>query len=132
MRWEEELVNELDAAEDPNDVMDDDERDIEFAEMLGGLDPGVTGAVLCLAAVGCVPFASCNGGVFGDTHHETHPLVVFFCKAAHVDPLIDAAKAAGIGLESEEGHVMAYAGDIRLIMKFAHAIVERKGRFGHP
>src|SRR3712207_3308510 len=54
---EEALVDELRIAPDASEILDDEEREIELAEL--GFDPGVSGVVNCLAAAGCVPFTSC-------------------------------------------------------------------------
>jgi hypothetical protein len=124
-----ELVDELKNASDADAVLDDDDRDLEFAEILGGLDVGVSSAVNCLAAAGCIPFASCNGGVFGGKHHEVHPLVCFYCRDLHVPFLVWAAEQSGIGLETQENHVMAYTGDIRRMLEFARKIHAQRAKF---
>jgi hypothetical protein len=124
-----ELVAELQKAKDTDAVLDDDNRDVEFAEILGGLDPGVSSAVNCLAAAGCIPFASCNGGVFGGSHHEVHPLICFYCKDHHVPPLVRAAERSGIGLETQENYVVAYTGDVRRLLQFAREVHAQRANF---
>jgi hypothetical protein len=61
-----------------------DEIADEFYEDPGldpyGLDVGVASTVVALSPLGCVPLSSCNGGCYGDFHHESHPLIVFCAK----------------------------------------------------
>jgi len=76
---EEEFIDQIENSNDPQTVYErivDELYDED--EGLLGLDLGIAGVVVALSAAGCVPFASCNGGVYGGHHHEHHPLVGFF------------------------------------------------------
>jgi hypothetical protein len=95
-------------------------------------DIGVASLVSALSACGCVPFTSCNGGVFGGArHHELYPLVAFHCLPKSIDLIIEAAKATGVGLEKGgNGAVVAFASDIRNMMTFAQALRCHGRKFG--
>jgi hypothetical protein len=127
MKAEEALVEELRAAVDASEILDDDEREIELAEL--GFDPGVSGVVNCLAAAGCIPFTSCNGGVFGGDHHESHPLVCFYCRDVHAPLLVAAAERSNVGLEGQGGYVVAYTGNVLDFLRFAREIYKLRDRF---
>lgn len=91
-----------------------------------GLDLGVAAATLGLAVAGCVPFTSCNGGAFGDTHADEYPLVAFFMAQSAVAPVVEAAKVAGVGLHHDQhGLVHVYARFIKDMVVFAAALSER-------
>jgi hypothetical protein len=89
---------------------------------LQGLDLGVAGTVLTLSAMGCYTIASCNGGCFGDFHHEKYPLVVFFAKGDDRDILLCAAERSGIGISNKNGNLLVWANDIWHMHRFAKAI----------
>src|SRR5437867_963142 len=55
-----------------DDVFESEDAD-DLEDCLMGLDLGVASAVAALSAAGCIPVASCNGGVLGDAHHEKYP-----------------------------------------------------------
>jgi hypothetical protein len=105
--------------------------DILMDELYESDDVGVASSVAALAAAGCIPSSSCNGGEFGDGHHETHPLVTFFAKAALIDLLIEAATSAGIGLEeSADGQcLVAYSDDVMKMHLFAKELIKRRQAF---
>ena len=67
-------------------------------EGLFGLDLGVASCVIALWAAGRIPFSSCNGGAFGDMHHERNPLVAFFAMRAWLPVLMTMAEEANVGL----------------------------------
>jgi hypothetical protein len=46
-----------------------------------GFDLGTNALSAALAAARCLPFYACNGGAFDDGHHDSYPLVAFFCRA---------------------------------------------------
>ena len=127
MDEEGELVSRIEAAEDVDEELDLIEE--ELAEDPGGmmgLDVGVAAAVAALSAIGCMPFASCNGGAFGGRHHEAYPLVAFCARPGHVPALMDAAVRAGVGLESDAaGDVVVYADDVRRMRGFAASLLAR-------
>lgn len=62
------------------------------------LEIGVAGAALALAAAGCVPFTSCNGGALGGHHPEVYPLVAFYLPEPAIGAVLAAAEAARVGL----------------------------------
>lgn len=95
-----------------------------------GLDIGVAAAVASLSAAGCIPFTSCNGGAFGDHHHEAYPLVAFFAKPWMITLLLHAANDADIGMQSQTGGcVVAYTNDIRQLRTFAGIVLSRSSLF---
>lgn len=97
---------------------------------LFGLDIGVASAAISLSAAGCIPCASCNGGVFGGRHHETHPLVVFYVKPEIIPPLLEIAEKRDVGLENAaRGTVMLYAPDVHRMMCFAEDLIANSAVF---
>jgi hypothetical protein len=126
---EREMIARIESAPDPEAEYEAVEDELfESDQGLYGLDLGVAGAVIALSAAGCVPCASCNAGAFGGRHHESHPLVVFYAHAEAVDALMAAAEEAEIGLEGGEW-LVAYADDIRKMMRFAVTLSARSGMF---
>jgi hypothetical protein len=65
---------------------------------LQGLDPGVAGTVLALAAMGCFTITSCNGGCFGHPHHEDYPLVGFYAGPEDAEPCSGRRKSRALEL----------------------------------
>lgn len=93
---ERELIKRIEQAEDPDEEYDLIEEEFtEDPSPILGLDVGVASTVAALSAARCVPFASCNGGAFGGSHHESHPLVAFCARREHVKLLLEAAEQAG-------------------------------------
>ena len=92
------------------------------------LDVGVAGATMALAAAGCVPFTSCNGGALGGRHQEEYPLVAFYLPTGAVDLVMSAAEEAGVGLfqDSDYGTVHVFGRGIGDLHAFALALVDRK------
>ena len=108
------------------------EREFEDGDSIGifGLDIGVASTVIALSSARCVPCSSCNAGAFGGYHNEEYPLVVFYARTEMRILLLECAEAAGTGLENTEfGHVIVYADDIRMMRVFAEAIIERRSAF---
>jgi hypothetical protein len=106
-----------------------DEIADEFYEDPGlnpyGLDVGVAATVVALSALGCIPLSSCNGGCYGDFHHESYPLVVFCSKPKHVPDLIKAAKKAEVDLENDaDGMLIVHTDDIVRLSEFARALID--------
>lgn len=120
---ETELVERVRSAASPEDEMNlvDDEL-YDDPDGLLGLDLGVAGAVAALAAIGCIPVASCNGGAFGGWHHEDHPLVVFYAPKSLVPTLLRAAAETSTGLDNHDGALMLYAEAVDGPMAFARII----------
>jgi len=126
---ERQLIERIASAPDPEAEYEAVEDELfESDEGLYCLDLGISGAVIALSAAGSVPFASCNAGDFGGQHHESYPLVVFYTRAEVVDGLIAAAEEAEIGLGGGKW-LVAYADDIRKMMRFAAALSARSGTF---
>jgi len=128
-RLECELVARIESASDPvaeyaaiEDELYETDADVY------GLDLGVASAVIALSAVGCVPCASCNAGAFGGSHHEGYPLVVFFARPAASELLLEAAAEAEIGIAGGDS-LVAYADDIRKMMRFASCMRARSSLF---
>lgn len=92
------------------------------------LDVGVAGATLALAAAGCVPFASCNGGGLGGRHEYDYPLVAFYLPPSAVAPVVAAAAEADTGLfqDPRYGTVQVYGRKLIDLHKFACAVNTRR------
>jgi hypothetical protein len=101
-----------------------DEMYEDIDQPLRGLDLGVAAAVLALSAMGCVTITSCNGGFLNDSHHEEHPLVVFYAEPDHTEFLLKAAAAAGVGISNGGGAITVWANDIWDMHKFARELVD--------
>lgn len=112
----------------------------EGGHPLWGLDIGVAGATLALAASGCITFTSCNGGAFGDGRHlEGYPLVGFFMRPRLVGLISEAADTSGTGLLMHgDGSLQVYAGDAWRLHVFAQTLFKHRGeirqanRVGRP
>lgn len=94
------------------------------------LDVGVAGAVLALAAAGCIPFTSCNGGALGGRHPEEYPLVAFYLPEQAVEMTVAAAEEASTGLYQDPvgGTVHVYGCQLRDLHAFARALRDRRLR----
>jgi hypothetical protein len=128
--YEEEILVKLrDRGLDEIEELSDDLYDDRYG-YLKGLDLGVSGAVQALYAAGCVPYASCNGGCFGDFHQEHYPLIVFFADPVRIDILLEAAKHASVGLTNHiYGMLCVYSGDIERMVAFGRELVNRRQDF---
>jgi hypothetical protein len=129
---EESLLGRLRSADDLAATLDIIKDELyEDPEGLWGLDIGVASTVIALSAAGCIPCTSCNGGCFGDGHHEGYPLVSFYAMPAWVPYLLEAAEEAKVGLVNEDtGSMLVYADDISRMMLFASALIDRRQYFG--
>jgi hypothetical protein len=129
---EESLLERLRSADDFAATLDSISDELyEDDEGLWGLDMGVASSVIALSAARCIPCTSCNGGCFGDGHHEGHPLVSFYAMPAWVPYLLEAAEEAKVGLVNEDsGSMLVYADDISRIMLFSSALINRRQYFG--
>ena len=124
--FERELVEELIAAPGPD--IEGFKELVDQNVILWGLDPGVAGAVMALSAAGCVTSSSCNGGCFGDPHHEDCPVIAFCARPWSVPVLLESAEAVGVGLVNGlEGLLLVYANDIRQMLRFAEELIRRAG-----
>ena len=104
----------------------------EDPEGLYGLDIGVASTVAALSAARCIPFSSCNGGAFGGSHHEVHPLVALFARPEAISLLLECAERTEAGLSlAGMGGLIVYADDIRNMRNFARAIIARSTAFRH-
>lgn len=91
---------------------------------LYGLDVGVASSVAALSAANCTQIASCNGGV---GHHESHPLVAFYCRKGRVRDILKAAELAGCGLvNGDSGLLVLYAVHVDAFMCFAEKLIEMR------
>jgi hypothetical protein len=123
------LIERSDSSDDPLQVLENEDEE-EVGLKLKSLDVGVASTVLALAAARCIPCASCNGGIFGDHHHEDHPLVVFFARENWIPALLEASEIAGVGLENAtEGALITYTGDIKKMLSFAAEIFKCRKTF---
>lgn len=122
---EDNVVCEREVADRSYEITDDD-LFLELFRARDALDAGVSSAVTALAATGCTPFTSCNGGAFGGHHSSPYPVVRFFAPA-HVFPDIDAcANSAGVELEIDLlGRVEVRTHKVEMMVAFAEAIIER-------
>ena len=127
---EQELITRVESA-----VVDADlplealeEEVAESERYLHGLDLGVASTVVALSAAKCIPFSSCNAGVFGGQHQEKYPLIAFYARAQMVDLLLTSAEESEIGLRGDE-YVIAYSDDIRKFGRFFRSLVSRRSQF---
>lgn len=129
---EESLLERLKSADDLATTLDSISDELyEDDEGLWGLDIGVASTVIALSAARCIPSTSCNGGCFGDHHHESHPLVSFYAKPAWVPYLLAAAEEAKVGLINEDsGSILVYADNISSMMLFASTLIARRREVG--
>ena len=91
------------------------------------LEPGVASLVAALACLGCLPFTSCNGGVFGGSHSFAVPHVCFFAQGEHLDALEPLAERAGVSLSEDSreiGAVVASSEKIEAMRAFALSIAQ--------
>jgi hypothetical protein len=124
------LIERIEAATDPDEEREQIEEELyEDDEGLFGLDIGVAAATVALCAAKCITCSSCNAGAYGGSHHESYPVVAFFAKPQHVEPLLKCAEEAGIGLENVDGMVIAFASDIRNMRSFAGALIRGRATF---
>lgn len=123
LTFEEDLVHRIEDSADPeamyeeilDELYDDDEG-------LLRLDLGVTGVVLSLSVAGCIPFTSCNGGVYGGYHREYYPLVGFYTRRRVVPILLKAATEADIGITSD-GVAFVYSDRVKDMLAFARFLL---------
>ncbi|MCD0419081.1 hypothetical protein LOC51_17865 [Rubrivivax sp. JA1024] len=96
-----------------------------------GFDLGTNAIASALAAARCLPFYSCNGGVFGDSHNDTYPLVAFFCREPIFPFIKAAAEAVDVGLEyNRTGGLTAFSKDVDALINMASALYDRRGEIG--
>ena len=106
----------------------------ELAEIMG-LDIGVASTVAALSAAGLIPCTSCNGGAFGGTHREEHPLVAFYAYPDAIPLLLQCADESGVGLDNDQGWapddlpIVVYADDIKKMGAFAEALSKSSSDF---
>lgn len=84
------------------------------------LELGTASAVIALSVIGCIPYTSCNGGVFGGTHAADRLMVGFYMRPVHVEIVREASRSAGVGLTNDRcGGVYVVASDPRSMIAFA-------------
>lgn len=120
---EEDLVNRIEESDDPNEAYQEALDELyEDDEGLLGLDIGVAGVVLSLSVAGCIPFTSCNGGVYGGHHREHYPLVGFYARPNVIPELLKAATEADVSITSD-GVVFVFSDNVRCMIRFARALL---------
>lgn len=125
------LITRIVSAEDLEEELAviEEEYDESGVELYG-LDIGVASTVIALSAARCVPFSSCNGGAFGGSHNEMHPVVAFYARPATADLLLQVAHEIDIGLEScAQGWLVLFSDDVRKFPRLAEAIIRRRKEF---
>lgn len=123
LTFEEELVHRIEDSADPeatyeeilDELYDDDEG-------LLRLDIGVAGVVLSLSVAGCIPFTSCNGGIYGGHHHEHYPLVGFYMRPEFAPMLLKAATKADTSVTSD-GVVFVFSDNVKSMIRFARSLL---------
>jgi hypothetical protein len=133
LEFEESILEQLQSASDFEEAYDCVEEELddlyERGEcLLMGLDLGVASSVAALSAARCIPFTSCNGGVFGQMHQEAHPLVAFYAKPAWIPELMAAAEEANAGLYNSGEALVVYA-EIQDMLAFSRTLIARRGSF---
>lgn len=130
-REEGEILDRIALAEDPDAEWTSIEEELEEDPgLLVLLDVGVASTVAVLSAAGCITISSCNGGAYGDHHHERYPLVAFYARRQHVPLLLDAAERAGVGIENDpDGALVVYADAIDRMPAFAAAVLADRVRY---
>lgn len=131
-----ELIREVMAAPDPVLAMVElgarieEELDEGGDHPLFGLDLGVASATLSLSAVGCVTFASCNGGGFGEGRHlESYPLIAFYMRSRVAAIIAECAALANVGLAMHnDGSLQVYADRATDLYAFAKQVYNRRSR----
>ena len=119
-----------------DEILEIELRRLDQSEALGfmdsheiqELDVGIAGAVFALAAAGCIPFTSCNGGALGGRHLEEYPLVAFYLPKRLVELVLRAAEEANAGLFQDPvgGTVHVYGCELRDLHAFARALRDRQ------
>lgn len=96
------------------------EADPDCALEVEELELGTASAVVALSVIGCIPYTSCNGGVFGGTHAADRLMVGFYMRPAHVEIVREASRSAGVELTNDRcGGVYVVAVDPRSMIAFA-------------
>jgi len=105
------------------------DRELFETSVLHNLDLGIASSVVALSAAGCVPFSSCNAGAFGGFHPEQFPCVAFCARPETCVLLLECGTSASIGLADSDRVLVAYAEDIRGMLRFAASLIERRRQF---
>lgn len=132
LELESELIARVERADDPAEEWEAIEEELyESDDTIFGLDLGVASTAAALSAAKCIPFSSCNAGVFdGGRHQERYPLVAFFAKAPQIEVLLAATADADVGMVSyDDGCIVVYSGDVRKMRGFASALIARRDEF---
>jgi hypothetical protein len=124
LTFEEDLVNRIEDSDDPDAAYQEALDELyEDDEGLLGLDIGVAGVVLSLSVAGCIPFTSCNGGVYGDYHREHYPLVGCYARPNVIPALLEAATEADSSVTSDSA-VFVFSDNIRSMLTFARSLLK--------
>lgn len=130
LQLEGELLRRFAAAEDKDleaELFEEERLEAVLPEEeLWGLDVGVAGAVLALAALGAVPVVSCNAGGFGGHHVAQFPYVGFFLGHVEAQAVLTAAEEADVGLDIVAGGLGRLFGRTDLdLHRFARRVLAR-------
>lgn len=114
------------SAEEFDELLDDDLEDDELM-LLGGLDIGVAGTVVALAAAGCAPSTSCRGHHVSRPGSSVVPEVVFWCDHSRAALVRAAAVKAGCSFGvDDEGRASVWAPSVLELMTLARLIVRSR------
>jgi hypothetical protein len=95
-----------------------------------GFEFGVSGAVEALCAAGCPTFASCGGHGDDFGGRSRHPWVLFAGDVVRFALVVEAARDAGCGLDTDDrGLLTVWAPSPAEMIEFGRCIVSRRGRF---
>jgi hypothetical protein len=90
---------EADDLDQAAELFDEERLELVEPDDLWGLDVGVAGAALTLAALGAIPVSSCNAGGFGGHYVARFPYVAFFIGVADPATVLALAAEADVGLD---------------------------------
>jgi hypothetical protein len=102
-------------------------------EELWGLEPGIAGATLAVAASGCVPFDSCRGhlGQFAG-NGRPHPYVCFQSDRPRARVIRDISLRAGAGFACRPSWLQVYSPSLREMLRFADLLIATGTDRPHP
>jgi hypothetical protein len=107
-----------------------EEEDDGYMVYIQGLDLGVAGLVMAIAAGGGTTYTSCRGRVEGSLHLQSHPLVGVALDVARAALISDLVVATGCCLYSDEyGYLAVGAPTIEHCHRLANLILEQREMF---
>lgn len=88
-----------------------------------GLDLGTNSLSAALSASGCVTFYSCNGGIFGGHHNDSHPVIAFYCPRDIFPVILESSVFANTGLyHGHSGGIAVYSRRVTSFVKMAKSL----------